>query len=401
MTAATPSPETRTGGALLALFLVVFVSMTGFGVLVPITPFFGLHMGASPGEITIAMGAYSLGQLIAAPLWGRLSDRRGRKPVLVITLVLTAIAYLVLSRVETILAFGIVRFATGMVAGNIGAAFAAATDISTSGTRARALGVVGAGFGLGFIVGPAIGGLIAGQDPTTSDFARVCYVAFALAVAAALAAFFLLPETRPADLPPRRAGQMRALFSRPVLTQLVTATLLGVTAQAALETSFGLWADVQLGWGPPETGINLGVIGLIAAMLQGVGAGPLSRRFGEGRLLSTGYAIYVLGFVLLAAATAVVPAVIAVTLLGVGSGLIGPSAQSLISQQAGAEERGAVLGFQQAASSLGRVLGPVAAGPLFQHFGHASPYIFASCLCAGALALAWNATRRRVETASA
>lgn len=395
MTAAATTPEKKTGGALLALFLVVFVSMTGFGVLVPITPFFGLHLGADPGQITIAMGVYSLGQLIAAPLWGRISDRYGRKPVLFATLVLTAIGYLVLSRVESILAFGVVRFATGLAAGNVGAAFAAATDISTPQTRARAMGVVGAGFGLGFIVGPAIGGLIAGQNPDAADFARVCFVSFGFAAAAALAAMFLLPETRPHDLPPRQSGQTRALFGRPVLVQLVAATLLGVTAQAALETSFGLWADKLLGWGPPEIGLNLGVIGLIAAVLQGVGAGPLAKRIGEQRLLTGGYAVYTVGFILLALAADAALAITAVCLIGVGAGVIGPSAQSLISQQAGAEERGAVLGFQQSASSLGRVIGPMMAGPLFHHFGHASPYIFASALCAGALAFAWNALRKR------
>jgi len=395
MTAASDTSARKHGGALLALFLVVFVSMTGFGVLVPITPFFGLHMGADAGQITIAMGAYSLGQLVAAPLWGRVSDRYGRRPVLIVTLVLTGVSYLVLARVETIFAFGFVRFAAGLAAGNVGAAFAAATDISSPETRARAMGVVGAGFGLGFIVGPAIGGLIAGQAPDATDFARVCFVACALAGIAALVAFFLLQETRPDDLPLRKPGQFRALFSRAVLVQLVGATLLGVTAQAMLETSFGLWADEKLGWGPPEIGVNLGALGLVAALLQGMGAGPLAKRFGEPALLRTGYALYAAGFLLLAFAAAPFVAIFAVTLLGIGAGLIGPSAQSLISQQAAGDERGAVLGFQQSASSLGRVIGPVLAGPMMHHYGLATPYVFAGLLCAGALVLAWTSTRAR------
>ncbi|MBL8557160.1 MAG: MFS transporter [Hyphomonadaceae bacterium] len=395
MTAASDTSARKHGGALLALFLVVFVSMTGFGVLVPITPFFGLHMGADAGQITIAMGAYSLGQLVAAPLWGRVSDRYGRRPVLIVTLVLTGVSYLVLARVETIFAFGFVRFAAGLAAGNVSAAFAAATDISSPETRARAMGVVGAGFGLGFIVGPAIGGLIAGQAPDATDFARVCFVACALAGIAALVAFFLLQETRPDDLPLRKPGQFRALFSRAVLVQLVGATLLGVTAQAMLETSFGLWADEKLGWGPPEIGVNLGALGLVAALLQGMGAGPLAKRFGEPALLRTGYALYAAGFLLLAFAAAPFVAIFAVTLLGIGAGLIGPSAQSLISQQAAGDERGAVLGFQQSASSLGRVIGPVLAGPMMHHYGLATPYVFAGLLCAGALVLAWASTRAR------
>jgi DHA1 family tetracycline resistance protein-like MFS transporter len=380
-------------GALLALFLTVFVSMTGFGVVIPIAPFFGLHVNASATEITLALGAYSLGQLIAAPFWGRLSDRIGRRPVLIGTLLATGLSYALLAQAETIIAIGLVRFAAGLAAGNIGAGFAAAADLSTAETRARAMGVVGAGFGLGFIVGPVIGGLIAGADPDQADFARVCYVALGLALAAALIVAVLLPETKPEHLAPRVKGATRALLARPVLAGLSLATLCGVTAQAVLETSFGLWAHRVLAWGPPETGLNLGLIGLLAALLQGAGAGYFARRFGAARVLVTGYGVYAAGFVVLSFATTYGVAFAGAVLLGIGVGLIGPMMQTLISTAVDQDERGAALGLNQSASALGRVVGPLAGGPLFDSLGPSAPMAFCAVVCIAALGLSWRATR--------
>jgi DHA1 family tetracycline resistance protein-like MFS transporter len=382
-------------GALIALFLIVFVSMTGFGVVIPIAPFFGLHLGASATEITIALGAYSLGQLIAAPLWGRLSDRIGRRPVLIGTLIATAVSYGLLAQADTILAIGCVRFATGLAAGNIGAGFAAAADLSTQGKRARAMGVVGAGFGLGFIVGPAIGGFLAGQNADQGDFARVCYVAMGLALAAAVCVMAFLPETRPANLAPRRRGASRALLRKPIVAALLGATLFGVTGQAVMETIFGLWANTQLGWGPLETGLNLGLIGLLAAGLQGAGAGYFARRFGEGRVLVVGYVIYALGFVVLALAPTFLIAMFGVGLLGVGGGLSGPMLQTLISHAVDEADRGAAMGLNQSASALARVIGPLAAGPLFDTLGPAAPMVFSAAVAAIALGFVLTATRQR------
>jgi MFS transporter, DHA1 family, tetracycline resistance protein len=392
------SPPTH-NGALLALFLVVFVSMTGFGLVVPIAPFFGLHLGASATEITYAIGAYSLAQLIAAPLWGRLSDRIGRRPVLIVSLLLTAAMYIALSRAESILDVGLARFAAGLAAGNIGAGFAAAADISTNETRARAMGIVGAGFALGFIVGPAIGGFAAGVDPGHAEFARVCYVACGLALIAAVVAFFLLPESRPANLPPRRAGMTRALLSRPVLLFLCMGSVMGVTGQAMVETTFGLWAEIKLAWTPPIVGVTFGTLGLSAAALQGMGAGPLARRFGAPRLLILGYVTYLAGFSLLAMANAAPVAIAGMTLLGIGAGLIGPAIQTLVSLEANDDERGAVQGVYQSALALGRVFGPLLAGPLFDGLGASAPFAAGAVLSAVALGFASVAMRTRARRA--
>jgi len=387
-----PPERASSRGPLLALFLVVFVSMTGFGIVIPIVPFFGAHLDASATQITYAIGAYSLGQFIAAPLWGRLSDRFGRRPILIATLALTAVFYVVLAQAETIDEIGVTRFLTGLVAGNIAAAFAAGADLSTDQTRARTMGVLGAGVGLGFIVGPAIGGLVAGADPAQVDFARVAYIAAAIAGVSALVALAVLPETRPADAP-RRVGGVPPFWTRPRLFALVAVTLITLTAQALMESSFGLWSEKELAWGPPQLGATFAVLGLVTAALQGGAMGRLSKRFGEARLLVGGLLVYAAGFGFLVFAHTPVHTVAAMALLALGGGVVSPSLQSLVSREASAEERGAVLGVQQSASSLGRVFGPLAAGPVFDALGHNAPFGLGAILMLAAAAIAFSATR--------
>lgn len=354
--------------------------MTGFGLLIPIGPFFGLHLGATASEITYAFGAYSLGQLIAAPLWGRLSDRIGRRPVLIVTLGLTAALYLVLSQAQTMLDVGFARFATGIAAGNIGAALAAGADISTPETRARSMGVLGAAFGLGFILGPAIGGLAAGDDPNRADFARVCFYAAGLAFTAMLVAIWRFKESRPADQPARPKAVTRGLLNKPALLVLLFITLAMITAQALMEQVFALWSKGLLDWGPREVGLTFGAVGLIAAGLQGGATGRLTARFGERPLLAAGLCLFIVGLGGLTMASSSAMAIASLAVLAVGSGLAGPALQTLVSFQAEPESRGAVQGLQQSASALGRVLGPLAAGPAFDTIGHTAPFMIGAGL---------------------
>jgi DHA1 family tetracycline resistance protein-like MFS transporter len=383
----TAAQPTSGGAVLLPLFLVVFVSMTGFGLLIPVGPYFGLHLGASASEITYAFGAYSFGQLIAAPIWGRLSDRFGRRPILIITLAMTAALYLVLSMAQSMWDVGLTRLAAGIAAGNVGAALAAAADASTPQNRARAMGVMGAAFGLGFIVGPAIGGLAAGADPDQQSFARVCYYAAGLAGVAALVAVWRLKETRPANLPPRPKQSARGLLAKPALLMLLGVTLAMITAQALMEQVFALWAKGLLNWGPQDVGLTFAAVGVIAAGLQGGATGRLTARFGERPLLAAGLVLFVLGLIGLALANSSTTAILALAVLAIGSGLAGPALQSLVSYQAEPESRGAVQGLQQSASALGRVIGPLAAGPAYDVIGHTAPFAIGAGLVGLALIL--------------
>jgi MFS family permease len=381
------------GSSLAALVSVVLIGMTGFGVFLPIFPFLALQLGANATAVTIAMGCYSLGQFIASPFWGRLSDRVGRKPILIFGLLGGAISYLWIARAGSVEEVGMARLFGGLMAGNIGAAFAAAADLADDKTRARKMGLLGAAVGFAFVTGPALGAfLIGAHEPDHADFVRVCHAAAALAGAAALAALLFFRESLPrearrsADTP--RPRRMALLMTRPALTRFVAVMLIMITAQALMESTFGLWADAALRWGPRQVGWALAGLGVGAVLLQGGGAGRASRLLGEGPMLIIGLSLLAAGFGGMAV-TREEPALIASLVVFVtGMGLATPALNALIAGQAQEQERGAVMGLSQSASALGRVIGPMCAGAIFDGFGHSAPFAVGSALMLCALFVA-------------
>lgn len=384
---------TRRTSSLIALVGVVLIGMTGFGVFLPIFPFLALHLGGTATEATIAMGCYSLGQLIASPWWGRLSDRVGRKPILIIGLLGGMASYLILSQAHTIWDLGGARLFGGLMAGNVGAAFASAADLADEKTRARNMGLLGAAVGFAFICGPALGALlIGGGEPDASAFSKVCLVSAALAGAAALAALLLYRESLPkqarraADAP--RPRRMKMLLTRPVLARFIAVMFLVISSQAMLETTFGLWADAALHWGPRQVGWALAGLGVGAVLLQGGGAGRAARMLGERLTLLIGIASMVAGFAGMAVAHSESVLVVALAALMLGIGLSTPALNSLIAAQAAEDERGAVMGISQSASAFGRVAGPLGSGAIFDTFGHGAPFVTGALLLLGALFVA-------------
>lgn len=391
-------------GSMIALASVVLIGMTGFGVFLPIFPFLSLHLGATPTATTIAMGAYSLGQLIASPVWGRLSDRVGRKPILITGLIGGVISYLWIAHASTVYELGAARLFGGLMAGNIGAAFAAAADLADDKTRARNMGMLGAAVGLGFIAGPALGAFLIGDDPNRFSFASVCYASAAMAGFAALAALFLFRESLPKEA--RRAEheprprRLAMLVSRPALTRFVAVMFLMITAQALLEATFGLWADATLNWGPRGVGWALAGLGVGAVLLQGGGAGRAARVMGERMMLLCGLALLAGAFAGLAVAETEGAMIAALVALVIGLGLTTPALNALIASQAGEQERGAVMGLSQSASALGRVVGPLGAGFIFDAYGPGAPYVFAALLTIAALFVALGEPLARHEPSS-
>jgi DHA1 family tetracycline resistance protein-like MFS transporter len=389
-------------GSLTALVGVVLIGMTGFGVFLPIFPFLALEVGATPTAATIAMGAYSLGQLISSPLWGRLSDRVGRKPVLIAGLIGGVISYLWLARAESVEELGAARLFGGLMAGNVGAAFAAAADLADDKTRARNMGLLGAAVGFGFIAGPFLGALLIGETADREGFARVCLASAALAGLAALAAFALFRESLPQSARTSAARpriRARELITRPNLARLALVMLLMIAAQALMETTFGLWAEARLDWGPREVGWTLGALGVAAVMLQGGGAGAAARALGERTMLFIGLALFASGLGGLAVARDVASMSAALGALVIGIGLASPALNALIAAQAAEDERGAVMGISQSASALGRVIGPLGAGALFDVFSPAAPFAVAACVILAALFVALGDHGARVSEA--
>jgi DHA1 family tetracycline resistance protein-like MFS transporter len=375
------------------LFLIVFIDLVGFGLVIPLLPFYAVRFGASPEQVTLLLAVYSLMQLFAAPLWGRLSDRVGRRPVLMISMAASVLAYLWIGSATAVWMLFAARALAGACAGNVAAAQAYIADITTPEERAKGMGLIGAAFGLGFIIGPALGGLLAGNDPVTADIETPAWVAAGLSFLALWGVILFLPESLPADLrgmhggPRSRLKAIRNVLGRPVLSRLILIFFLVILAFAGMESTFALWAIEQFGWGPGQVGYVFAYVGVLSAILQGGLIGRLARRFGEERLLLCGLALIGTGLLAMLFAHSIPRLAFAVSALALGMGLTQPSLNSLISRRAGREEQGEVLGVSQSVGSLSRVLGPAAAGFLFAQFGRNAAFFWGAVLVFAALLL--------------
>jgi MFS transporter, DHA1 family, tetracycline resistance protein len=381
------------------LFLIVFVDLVGFGLVIPLLPFYAVRFGASPQQVTMLLAIYSLMQLFAAPLWGGLSDRVGRRPVLIVSMAASVAAYLWIGSATALWMLFAARALAGGCAGNIAAAQAYIADITKAEERAKGMGLIGAAFGLGFIIGPALGGLLAGNDIATADVETPAWVAAGLSLAALCGVLLLLPESLPADrrrvreVSRSRLAAIPNVLRRPVLSRLILIFFVVILAFAGMESSFALWAIEQFGWGPGQVGYVFAYVGVLSATLQGGLIGPLTRRFGEERLLLGGLASIGTGLLIMTAARNVTVLALAVSALAAGMGLTQPSLNSLISRRAGRDEQGEVLGVSQSVGSLSRVLGPAAAGFFFGEFGRNAVFYWGAGLVAGALFLTLKLVR--------
>jgi MFS family permease len=391
---------------MLPIFLITFVALVGFGLLLPLLPFIVQRTGVGPEIITIVLGLYSLAQLIAAPLWGRLSDTWGRKPVLVLTSFGLAVSYIIMAFADdSLLLLIISRVVGGVMAGNIGAAQAYMADITTPETRAKGMGMLGAAFGLGFIFGPAIGGVLGGNDAATANFFVPSMVAAGITIAAALGAQFGLKESlSPAirDALARRpkislSEKIRAALSRKTLLLLTLCGFLAVTAWAQFETIFALWADAKLDYGPLDIGLLLTFIGVIGVIVQGGAIGKLTKKFGERSLLWAALVLLLIGYIALSFAFNLTTTLISCAILSVGSGLFNPTISSLVSQEADETERGAVMGAYQSATALSRIIGPAFSGVVFASMGMVAPFLVAAALIIPAVMLLAAAPKRSAE----
>jgi len=366
---------------LLTIFIICAIDVLGFGIIVPLVPYMAIRFGAAPWLITAILGSYSLCQLIAAPLWGRLSDRYGRRPILIIGMAGACLSYLLLGFAPGLAWLLLSRMLSGFMAGNISAAMAYAADVSLPEHRARALGTVGAAIAVGFMIGPALGGVLVGNNVHSASFLLPALVSAALSIVAMLLVTLLLRESvaeaqRQADraqaLP---ATVLRTLAARPALRWLVLAGVLVTFSQSTLESIVALWGLTRFGVGPRSIGLVLFGLAAIAVTMQGGLVRVLVPRFGEQRLAIGGIAAYVSGLVIAGVAPTLFLAIGGLALCGLGSGAFSPSASALASRQADAGNRGVVMGTYQAGASLARVLGPFSSGFIFGRFGPGAPFL--------------------------
>jgi MFS transporter, DHA1 family, tetracycline resistance protein len=385
-----------------SLFLVSVIDILGFGILIPLVPYMANRYGAPPAVITALFGSYSLCQFLAAPLWGRLSDRYGRRPILMSSLAGACVSYLILGLANTLSWLFVSRILGGFMAGNIAAAFAYASDVSAPEKRAASLGMVGAAIGIGFTLGPAIGGILAGNNTQTASFVLPAVVSACLSVCAIGLVAFLLPESNTVERrrehgARERVGPLRLLLERPGLRSIAAAALMVTFSQAILESIFAIWALNKFGFGPRTVGLLMFCLACLAVLMQGGGVRALVPRLGETRLATFGVFVYVAGLVTVAAAPSLVITGLGLALCGVGVGSFNPSASSLASKQADSHDRGAVMGTYQSSSSLARVIGPFISGPVYVALGHSAPFLVGACVTLPAVWFIWRAGRRPRE----
>ncbi|HXC26630.1 MAG TPA: MFS transporter [Stellaceae bacterium] len=361
------------------LFLIVLIDLIGFGLVIPLLPFYATRFSASPQEVTVLLATFSAMQTLTAPIWGRLSDRVGRRPVLMVSMAAASLAYLWLGFASSLWMLFAARALAGACAGNISAANAYIADVTTPENRARGMGMIGAAFGLGFIIGPALGGVVAGNNLATADLRSPGLIACGLSIVAFLGVLFVLKESLPRGLPPRpRKGRIAALrdaLARKTLARLLLIFFLAILAFGGMEATFALWAMAQFGWGPAQIGYIFAYVGVLSALMQGGLIGRLTARFGEEKLLIAGLSLIALGLVTITLAHGLPVLILAVSCLALGMGAMQPSLNSLISRRAGAGEQGEVMGVAQSVASLSRVLGPLLAGALFAGLGRDAPFL--------------------------
>lgn len=375
---------------LLAIFLTVFIDLVGFGIVIPILPYYAQHYGASGWEIGWLMTSYSLMQFIFAPVWGRISDFVGRKPVLLVSIFGAGASMVVLGLAGSLEWIFIGRIAAGICGGNISTAYAYITDVTSEKDRARGMGLIGAAFGLGFIFGPAIGGFLSERGYEWPMFAgaALAFINFFMAVFI-LREPVLTAEDRAAHRTKRFSGEaLRYVFGRPQTAVSILLFFLMTFAVVQMEVVFAIYMKAVYGFDAFDAGMVLALIGIIMVIIQGTLIGGLARRYGELKLVITGTALAAAGLFFYAITLNVVAAILFLCLMGVGHGLMHPSLSSLASQGADADKRGLTMGVFHSASSLARVLAPPVAGFFYDQMSWRSPFLAASGVLIVATAVA-------------
>lgn len=391
---------------LFIIFLTVFVDLLGLGIVLPLLPFY-VQIVEQSGNAWLASNwalivgaltaAYALMQFLFSPLLGGLSDRFGRRPILLLSLVGTGLSMILLGFAGSFAALGVeavlvalflARILGGIAGATIPTAQAYIADVTTPENRARGMGLIGAAFGLGFMFGPALGGFLSGISLEAPAF-----FAAALALLNAALGYFLLPESLPEEgrsAAPIRFDPLRRLgvvLAKETIRPLLLAYVLMFFAFAGLQTNFAVFSATRFGFGPMENAFVFAFIGLVAVIMQGFLIRRLVPRFGEARLAVTGMGLMTLSFFLIAVVPQAWMLYPALGLLAAGSGVVTPSVTSLISRRVTAREQGATLGGVQALNSLMMVLGPIFAGLVFDAIGVAAPYLIGAALIGLALLL--------------
>ena len=406
--------------ALATVFLVVMIDLLGFGIVLPLLPFYAQEFAASAVMIGLLYSVYSFMQLIFSPIWGSWSDRIGRRPIMLLSTFGAVIAYIIFGLAESLGVLFLSRIVAGMMGGNISTAQAYIADVTDSENRARGMGLIGAAFGIGFVVGPASATALI--HPSFHEFvAGLGFVEFAawmgenrfalpgffaafLSLCSFLMVLFKLPETvdttrehtgsfkRPSVFTPmfwQLLSEQKGRSSRGYLIPLIIGFFLLSFGESSLYSAFPLFAEAELGLTAEQVGIQFFYIGIIAVVIQGFLIKPLTNLFAEEKLFMAGNIIMVIGLGLIPFAHNMLTLALFLGLMAVGKSLNTPAITSLISKEADDDNVGAVMGASQGLSGLGRMIGPTWGGALFAIY-YVLPFVATALIVASTVYIAYG-----------
>ena len=437
---------------LLALFLSVFVDLIGFAIIAPLLPFVAERFGASPLGVTLLFALYSLMQLLFAPLWGQMSDRVGRRPVLLLSYVGSAVSYAFFAFAPTLVLVFAARALAGMMGSSIAVTKAYIADITTPENRAKGMGIIGAAFGSGFMIGPALGGILAGPNPDDPNFQLPLLVAAGLSLAAFAFAWVALPESRPqqtrrssdsiqtaaatdaiateqhglpmspsqsssrsssvsetdawaeGNVKAETKGSDRRPFNLTSIAhvlrtsrtrQLITILFLFALATVGTQSILVLWCERQFEWGPRPIGFLFMFYGLISTIIQGGLSGPINKQFQERQILTVGIIAQGFGLFLVPLSSTLPLLLVSSGIWIIGEAISRPAINSLLSKSASEERQGITLGVAQSFNSLASIFGPIVAGALFTFVNGTWAFWGGTALLAVAIALSLQVKRDR------
>lgn len=389
--------------SLLPVFLIVFVDLLSFSFILPLIPSIATGYGLSPLWVGILLATYPIGQVLGAPILGRLSDRFGRKPILLISVFGSFVSLLTLGLTSTIILIFLSRLTDGLTGGNITVAQSYISDITTPENRAKGLGIIGAAFGLGFIFGPAIGGIL---SQTSFGYHLAALIAAGLSFTNLMLITFILPESLDKEArealkkSPKTRFTLKALreaLTRPEVGPLLNSRIFYSVAHGIFQTIFTLYAQKHLGLNAGSTGLVLGYVGILAVLVQTLAIGRLTKAYSEERLIHGSSLILSLSYLAWALSPNLISLLIVLIPISAASSVLNTVLRSSLTKSVNREEIGGILGLSTSLESLTNIVTPIIGGFLIGSVGTWAPGIFSAIVTAILFVFVRNKVRISVD----